>query len=96
VDSAASTGYRLVVRRVDIGLPAVAMVASIITVVALSEPFRLWLRSFWPLIAAGERLISPPSRDQHRRRVPRTGACAGTPFLMRGSRLKNGASFRAA
>jgi uncharacterized membrane-anchored protein len=42
--------YRPVVRRVDIGLLAVAMVASIITVVALSEPFRLWLRSFWLLI----------------------------------------------
>jgi uncharacterized membrane-anchored protein len=42
--------YRPVVRRVDIGLLMLTMVASIITVVALSEPFRLWLRSFWLLI----------------------------------------------
>jgi uncharacterized membrane-anchored protein len=42
--------YRRVVGRVDIGLLALTMVASIITVVAISEPFRLWLRSFWLLI----------------------------------------------
>jgi uncharacterized membrane-anchored protein len=42
--------YRPVLRSVDIFLLAVAMLASIITVVALSEPFRLWLRSFWLLI----------------------------------------------
>jgi uncharacterized membrane-anchored protein len=42
--------YRPVVGRLDIGLLAVTMLASIITVVALSEPFRLWLRSFWLLI----------------------------------------------
>jgi uncharacterized membrane-anchored protein len=42
--------YRPVVGRLDIGLLAVTMLASIVTVVALSEPFRLWLRSFWLLI----------------------------------------------
>jgi uncharacterized membrane-anchored protein len=42
--------YRPVVRRLDLALLAVTMLASIITVVALSEPFRLWLRSFWLLI----------------------------------------------
>lgn len=42
--------YRPVVRRVDILLLAITMLASIVTVVALSEPFRLWLRSFWLLI----------------------------------------------
>jgi uncharacterized membrane-anchored protein len=42
--------YRPVVRRIDIGLLALTMLASIITVVALSEPFQLWLRSFWLLI----------------------------------------------
>jgi len=42
--------YRPVVGRVDIALLALTMLASIVAVVALSEPFRLWLRSFWLLI----------------------------------------------
>jgi uncharacterized membrane-anchored protein len=42
--------YRPAVGRIDILLLSLTMLASIITVVALSEPFRLWLKSFWLLI----------------------------------------------
>jgi uncharacterized membrane-anchored protein len=42
--------YRPVVGRVDILLLSLTMLASMITVVAFGEPFRLWLRSFWLLI----------------------------------------------
>jgi uncharacterized membrane-anchored protein len=42
--------YRPAVGRIDILLLSLTMLASVVTVVALSEPFRLWLRSFWLLI----------------------------------------------
>ena len=42
--------YRPAVGRIDILLLSLTMLASVVTVIALSEPFRLWLRSFWLLI----------------------------------------------